>query len=328
MKKALFITLITLVCLSTLTAKPKLEIKMLNSFAISDTNLTSDYYHYGVTDSAVILINKDDSLGYRYFCFDFLGNKVDNIIMPMDSISGATYGIFYLPESKQLTYCDGDCYLHYINFAGQDMGKRRFTGEIISLYTKVLEYQGKQYLLSWSPYEAWDVISNIVTSSITWFVVDGDSLLPLRKRVFEKDRRFTIQGDSFSPGKMTWGFLLDSNLNNNMVLVDEKEKSYKVTFSTPDSIYAFDIKRKSNELMYILYAGEDFLNLATFKENGKLASSSGIYDLKGSKVCSFDFIRKTVGKDEYIIDIVNDKLITHSFKTNQIRVYEVKLIDK
>jgi len=327
MKKYLVLFII-LLCIVTLSAKPKFEVKLLNSFTLSDTNQTSDYYHYGVSDFAVILINKDDSLGYRYFCFDFQGNKVDNIIMPVDSISGATYGIFYLPESKQLTYCSGDCYLHYVNFAGQDMGKRRFTGEIISLFTKVLEYQGKQYLLSWSPYEAWDINTNIVTSSITCFVVDGDSLLPLRKRLFEKDRRITMQGDSFSPGKMTWGFLLDSNLDHNMVFVDEKEKSYKVTFSTPDSIYVFDIKRKSSELMYILYAGEDFLYLTTFKDNGKLASSSGVYDLKGSKVCSLDFIRKTIGKDEYIIDIVNDKLITHSFKNNQIRVYEVKLINK
>jgi hypothetical protein len=254
-----------------------------------------------------------------------MGNPVDYIKLPADSISGSTYGIHYLPESKLLTYSDGDINLHYMNFDGHDKGKRKFTGSIISLFVKVLEFQGKQYLMSWNPYEAWD-FNSLVTQSTTLYRVESDSLFPMRKRVFEKDLKEVMKGGSFSPGIMTWGLLLDSNLDHNMVLVDEKDKYYKVTFSTPDSVYAFRIKRSKEELMYSVYAGYDFLYLSIFKPNGKVARASGVYDLRGKRICSSEQFHKLTD-NAFIIDIVGNKILVHNGKEKKIQVYEISLIN-
>lgn len=325
MKKTILISLLILVAITYLNAKPIITVKLVNSFDAPVSDPQTSSVLYGATESVLIMAELQDTLPNRVFCYDFQGNPVDYIKLPADSISGSTYGIHYLPESKLLTYSDGNVYLHYVNFDGQDKGKRKFTGSMISLFVKVLEFQGTQYLMSWNPYEAWD-FNSLVTQSTTLYRVEGDSLFPLRKRVFEKDLKDVMKGGSFSAGTMTWGLLTDSNLNHNMVLVDEKDSYYQVTFSTPDSVYAFRVKRSRKDLMYSVYAGYDFLYLGIFKPNGKLSRASGIYNLHGKRICTSKQFHKLTG-NSYIIDMVGNKTLVHNGKEKKIQVYETSLIN-
>ena len=291
----------------SLCAKPKLDIRLLNSFTVDTLESNWNYVRFCVADTLLLVIDTADSTQTKSYAFDFQGNLVDTFIIPPDSGYVQLLFVNYLWSSKRVAVFEPrKANIEYYYLDGTPAGSREYYSDW-SLYLNTLEYYNLPYFTILNMREA--EFGDMVTGSMTWCREESDGEMQLlRKECIIKDwlKPYT--------GPFQYKLLMDNNKDQFMTMVDERDIEYVVTNPDTTGWNISRIKRRKYEYMSRIITGENYFMLLTWNNKMKFTHTSGVYDTSGMKLLNWKGVKQYIEKGENIIDIVGDKMLTYNYK--------------
>ena len=326
MKTILTALILILISLISLSAKPVLEIKLLNRIDL--TEATKEFSSYGLlpTETGIIVFDASDTTATKVCSYDYSGNRIDNYRYPKALTEPNKFFFRYLFGRKQIAV-GKDLKCNFYSLESKLVKTRDLLSD--STYympdgwiADVVEYNDTLYYKYWRLQEAAIDRTEPWMNSMTWYKENDGKLQPLVKMFYENSWQIKL---TKPPAIFPWLFSMDTNRDKELALVQEFDNHYLVRFGKDNEWIKFKIRRSKQDHLLQVFTGEDYIVLNTVTDKWKQSPASGIYNLSGKKVCSLSKVKEINSSKKYldIADIVGNKLIVSDKINKLVKIYQV-----
>ncbi len=319
--KKLVLSLIWIFISILLFSKPVFETKLINTFSAKEVAFDPSFTEICVADTIIIVLDTADSTQIKTFCYDYQGNSIDAFHLPVDYTRRQPLLFRYLYGKKQIAMSSYEG-INLFSIQGKLMNQLRTLDDSTyfspdGVYGDAVDYDSTMYYRYWRILEAGMPNNEIITTSMTWYREYEGKLWPLRKISFERTGN--------KAGFFSWGFLLDTNKDSQMAMVEEKKDSYLLRFFAGTGERKSTIKRHRNDHLNQLFTGQNFVIINTVNNAWKPTATAAVYDTLGHKITGLFILLKENFNKSGIVDIIGNRLITCNYNDKTISVYEVAL---